>query len=152
MLKIRLQRIGKKHDPSFRVVVTEHTSGPKTGKHVDTVGSYDARKGKGSVQLDKEKITSWILKGAQPSDTVHNLLISKGVIEGEKRDVLPRKKIAEAEAKKEEEKKEKEEAVKAEKESAETSEEASDAPAEETPAEEEKKEEAPKEEEEKKEE
>jgi small subunit ribosomal protein S16 len=108
MLKIRLQRVGKKHDPSFRVVVTEHTSGPNAGKNVEVVGYYDARKGKGSVQLNGERIQYWVNKGAKTSDTVHNLLVSKGVIEGKKRDVLPRKKIAEIEAKKEEEQKSKE--------------------------------------------
>ena len=142
MLKIRLQRVGKKHDPSFRVVVTEHTSGPKTGKHVGVLGSYDARKGKGSVQLKSERILYWISQGAQVSDTVHNLLVSKGVVKGEKRDVLPRKKIGEMEAKKEEERKAKEAEEKAAQEAVEETP-AEEAPAEEAatePAEEEKKE------------
>lgn len=134
MLKIRLQRVGKKHDPSFRVVVTEHTSGPKAGKSVEVVGSYDARKGKASMQLKGDRILYWMGKGAQVSDTVHNLLVSKGIVEGKKRDVLPRKKIAEIEGKKEEERKAKEAEAKAAKE-AEAQAAAEAAAAAETPAE-----------------
>jgi len=103
MLKIRLQRVGKKHDPSFRVVVTEHTSGPKAGKYVELLGNYDARKDKAPIAVNAERVRYWMSKGAQLSDAVHNLLVSKGVIEGKKRDVLPRKKINDMEKKRNEE-------------------------------------------------
>lgn len=89
MLKMRLQRYGRKNDPSFRVVVLEGAEGPKSGNHVDQIGSYNAvTKHK---TLDKEKAKHWLSKGVQPSDTVYNFLVSEGVIEGKKKNVLPSK-------------------------------------------------------------
>lgn len=89
MLKMRLQRIGRKNDPSYRVVVTDSRNGPKAGNHVDTIGSYNPKMN--VFQVDGEKAKHWIRNGVQVSDTVHNLLISKNVIEGKKKNVLPRK-------------------------------------------------------------
>ncbi|HXK40384.1 MAG TPA: 30S ribosomal protein S16, partial [Candidatus Paceibacterota bacterium] len=89
MLKIRLQRVGRKNDPSFRVVVLESTEGPKSGNHVDEIGFYNAvTKQK---NMDTEKARLWLSKGAQPSDTVYNMLVTEGVIDGKKRNVLPSK-------------------------------------------------------------
>lgn len=90
MLKIRLQRVGRKHDPSFRVVLTDSRRGPKSLKHIETLGSYDARGGRIPV-LKGERITHWIEKGAQVSDTVHNLLIKNKVIRGKKIPVASKK-------------------------------------------------------------
>ncbi|PIP86823.1 30S ribosomal protein S16 [Candidatus Campbellbacteria bacterium CG22_combo_CG10-13_8_21_14_all_36_13] len=90
MLKIRLKRVGRKHDPSFRIVVTEKHLGPKSGKYIESVGFYNVQKG--DKQLDGGRIKYWISKGAQVSPTVHNMLISEGVIEGKKVNVLPKKK------------------------------------------------------------
>ena len=105
MLRIKLQRVGKKNDPSFRVVVTDKRTGPKSNKHVAQVGHYDAiRK---TVVLNKEEINEWITKGAQPTDTVHNILVKEKVIEGKKRNVLSKK--TPIIAKKKEEKPEKKE-------------------------------------------
>ena len=92
MLTIRLQRRGRKNDPSFRVLVLDSKQGPKTGKYLEMVGSYDARTNR--VELSGERIKHWMSQGAQVSDTVHNLLISNGVIEGKKRNVLPKKTVA----------------------------------------------------------
>jgi small subunit ribosomal protein S16 len=89
MLKMRLQRIGRKNDPSFRVVVTDSRRGPKSGKHVDLIGSYDPKVNR--VQIDGDAAKSWIAKGVQVSDTLHNLLVSQKIIEGKKVNVLPRK-------------------------------------------------------------
>lgn len=91
MLKIRLQRIGRTNDPSYRVVVTEHQRGPKAGKPVDTVGSYNP-KTKQRV-LDGERIKHWLSVGAQASGTMHNMLISANVITGKKINVLPKKTV-----------------------------------------------------------
>ena len=89
MLKIKLQRIGRKHDPSYRVVVTDRRTGPKSNKHVSIVGNYDnIRK---VTNLKKEEILDWISKGAQPTETVHNILVKEGVIKGDKKNVLPKK-------------------------------------------------------------
>ena len=87
MLTIRLQRRGHKNDPSFRVIVVESKRAPKTGNYLEMVGSYDARTDR--VELKEERIKHWIAQGAQVSDTVHNLLISKKIIEGKKINVLP---------------------------------------------------------------
>ncbi len=89
MLKMRLQRYGRTNNPSFRVVVTDSRNSPKTGNHVDVIGSYDPKAGK--FQIDGEKAKHWISKGVQVSDTVHNFLITEKVIEGKKINVLSRK-------------------------------------------------------------
>jgi small subunit ribosomal protein S16 len=101
MLKIRLKRVGRKHDPSYRVILTESTSAAKTGNVIETLGSYDPRKDRDSYRLESERITHWISKGAQPSDTVHNILVSAKVINAKKINVIP-KRILEKPAEKEE--------------------------------------------------
>ncbi len=90
MLKVRLQRVGRKNDPSFRVVVTDSRRGPKSGNFIEVLGSYDARQREPILKADR--IKHWLSVGAQTSGTVHNLLISQGVIEGSKINVLPKKK------------------------------------------------------------
>lgn len=90
MLKIRLQRVGRKHEPTFRVVVCESTRGPKSGDNIEILGSYDARD-KNETKVDGDRVKYWISQGAQVSDTVHNLLINLGIIKGDKRNVLPKK-------------------------------------------------------------
>lgn len=89
MLKIRLQRTGRRNDPSFRLVVTEHTRGPKSQNHVDRVGFYNPKTKE--QQLQEDRIKHWIASGAQPSPTVHNMLIKAGIIEGKTINVLPQK-------------------------------------------------------------
>ncbi|MDO8576296.1 MAG: 30S ribosomal protein S16 [bacterium] len=106
MLKIRMQRTGRINTPSYRIVVVEHTASPKAGKFVDKVGTYDP-KSKQRV-LNTERIKHWLSVGAQPSATVHNMLVSLGIIEGKKINVLPKYKepapaVAEAMADKKEE-------------------------------------------------
>lgn len=90
MLKIRLQRVGRTNDPSFRVVVTEHTNGPQSGKFLEVLGTYDARRGE--PHLDADRITHWLSQGAQASPTVHNLLVRAKVIEGKPLNVSPKPK------------------------------------------------------------
>lgn len=89
MLKIRMQRIGRTNMPSFRVIVAEHTEGPRTGNIVEKVGTYNPNT-KERV-LDAERIKYWMSVGAKLSPTVHNMLISAGIISGKKINVLPRK-------------------------------------------------------------
>lgn len=86
---IRFQRVGRKNDPSFRIAVLPKTAGPKAGKYVDLVGTYNPRTKEATIKADS--IKEWIAKGAQVSPTVMNLLINKGVIEGKKVNVLPLK-------------------------------------------------------------
>ena len=89
MLTIRLQRRGRTNDPSFRVIVVDSKRSTKTGNYAELLGSYDARTDR--VELQAERIKHWMKEGAQVTDTVHNLLISQKIIEGKKRNVLPRK-------------------------------------------------------------
>lgn len=88
MLKIRLQRVGRINMPSYRIIVVEHTEGPKTGKFTDIVGTYDPRRKE--RKLDETKIKHWMSVGAKPSDTVHNMFVSAGIIQGKKINVLPK--------------------------------------------------------------
>jgi len=90
MLMIRLQRIGRKHDPHFRIVVIEKQRGPKSGKFTEIVGSYNPKSSE--VQLKEDRIKYWVSVGAQLSGTVNNFLVNKGVIKGKKVDVKPKKK------------------------------------------------------------
>lgn len=89
MLKIRLQRVGRKNDPSFRLIVAEHTSSPKTGKFVEKVGTYNPKTKVRAVNADR--IKHWLSVGAKASGTVHNMLVTEGVISGKKVNVLPKK-------------------------------------------------------------
>lgn len=89
MLKIRLQRIGRKNDPSFRVVVIEHTRGPKSGDFVERVGSHNPKTKE--TTLNAERIKYWLGVGAQASGTMHNMLVNAGIIKADKVNVLPKK-------------------------------------------------------------
>jgi len=139
MLKIRMQRTGRINSPSYRIVVVEHTEGPKTGNIVEKVGTYDPKTKE--KKLDAERIKYWLSVGAQASPTVHNMLVSLGMIDAKKINVLPKYKApvdAAAEAEKAAAEKEAEAAAKA------AAKEAHDAQVEaEKKAAEEKKEEAP---------
>jgi small subunit ribosomal protein S16 len=89
MLMMRLQRVGRKNDPSFRIVVTDKKTGPKSDRHIDRLGSYNPKMN--HIQIDAAKAAQWLAKGVQPSDTVHNILVGQKIIEGKKKNVLPKK-------------------------------------------------------------
>lgn len=89
MLKIRLKRVGRRNDPSFRIVVTESARGPKSGNVVEQVGFYNPKTKERSV--DGARVSYWMERGAQPSDTLYNMLVDEKVIGGKKKNVLPRK-------------------------------------------------------------
>lgn len=90
MLAIRLKRIGRTNDPSFRIIVQDHRRSPKkTRGLVEYVGSYDARKGK--PEVNGERVKFWLAHGARPSDTVHNLLVDAKVISGKKVNAMNKK-------------------------------------------------------------
>jgi|SRR3989344_4677090 len=94
MLVIRLTRIGKKNQPAYRVILTEKTN-PVNGKFIEILGSYSPRLK--TKQLKVERIKYWISKGAQSSDTVHNLLVNEKIISGPKVKAWhPKKKTVEA--------------------------------------------------------
>ncbi len=104
MLRIRLSRVGRKKQPFFKIVVIPKSAAAKSRTFKDEVGTHDPVN-KETV-IDAEKTRSWIAKGAQPTDTVHNLLVKHGVITGRKKKVHDKDPV---EAKKEEKPKEDEE-------------------------------------------
>ena len=83
MIVIRLTRVGKKKQPSYRLVVQEKQRDP-WGKALDIVGFYDPRTKPKTIKLNEERINFWLGKGAQASPTVHNLLVDAKVVKGEK--------------------------------------------------------------------
>jgi small subunit ribosomal protein S16 len=82
MLVIRFLRVGKKNQPSFKIVVVDKRKSSKSGRFIEEVGFYNP--------LTKEKVLKgdrikyWLSKGVQPSPTVHNLLIKEKILEGKK--------------------------------------------------------------------
>jgi len=104
MLKIRLQRVGRTHEPTFRVVLTDSKNSTKSGRLLEILGSHDPRH-KELTKIESDKIKYWISKGAKPTPTLHNMFISKNIIEGKKINVLPRKSPIKKEADKETDKK-----------------------------------------------
>ncbi|HBB37506.1 MAG: 30S ribosomal protein S16 [Candidatus Moranbacteria bacterium GW2011_GWC1_45_18] len=89
MLKIRLTRRGKKNKAFFRLVVAEHTS-PIKGRFLEALGFLNPHTKEKNLKADR--IKSWIGKGAQCSDTAHNLLVKEGILRGPKRTVKMKKK------------------------------------------------------------
>ena len=88
---IRLQRVGRKHEPTFRVVLTDSKNGPKSGKYLKNLGWYDTRRKNTLDQMDTEEIKRRISQGAQTSVTLHNFLVHNKVIAGKKINALPKK-------------------------------------------------------------
>ena len=73
MLRIRLRRVGKKKQPSYRVVMADARS-PRDGRFVDKVGFYNPLTDPPTVNIDQDKLQSWIKKGAVPTESVQRLL------------------------------------------------------------------------------
>ena len=93
---IRLQRFGRKNDPSFRVVLTDKRNAPKSGKFLEILGFMNPKTKQ--KKLVGERINYWINKGAKVSPTVHNMLVGEKMIEGKKINVVPLPKTAEKNA------------------------------------------------------
>ncbi len=81
MLKIRLQRTGRKNQAHFKIVLAEHTAPPKS-KAIEILGYYNPRKKEKSFK--EERIKYWLSQGAKPTDTVFNLLFDAHLVEGKK--------------------------------------------------------------------
>lgn len=73
MVKIRLQRVGKKKAPFYHIVVADSKS-PRDGKIIEKIGTFDPMTNPSTVVLDKEKVEAWIKNGAQPTDKVKALI------------------------------------------------------------------------------
>ncbi|RLK63280.1 30S ribosomal protein S16 [Atopobacter sp. AH10] len=78
-VKIRLKRMGSKKSPFYRVVVADSRS-PRDGRIIEKVGTYNPLVQPEAVVLDEEKVLSWLANGAQPSDTVRNILSRQGIM------------------------------------------------------------------------
>ena len=84
MLTIRLQRVGKPKQASYRVIVSERARDPQ-GKSLELLGQYQPLAKPVGVQLKTDRIQYWLAHGAQTSATVHNLLLTQGIISGKKK-------------------------------------------------------------------
>ena len=73
MVKIRLQRVGKKKAPFYHIVVADSRS-PRDGRIIEQIGTYDPMTEPSSIVLNKEKTEQWIKNGAKPTDTVKELI------------------------------------------------------------------------------
>ena len=95
MIIIRLKRVGKKNQPSYRVIVTDKNLGGPKGKVIEYLGWYSPLTKKYS--LKKERISYWLSQGAQTSDSIYNLLVKDGIITGKKKaiKIKPSKKAKE---------------------------------------------------------
>jgi len=79
-VKIRLMRVGKKKQPSYRVVVADSRS-PRDGRYIEILGQYQPRLEPSGFVVDDEKVLGWLRRGAQPSEQVHRLLVGAGLWE-----------------------------------------------------------------------
>ena len=79
MVKIRLRRMGAKKAPFYRIVVADSRS-PRDGRCIEEIGTYNPLTEPATVTVDVEKAQTWIKNGAQPTDTVRNLLKNAGVL------------------------------------------------------------------------
>lgn len=79
MVKLRLKRMGAKKQPSYRIVAADSRA-PRDGRFIEILGFYNPRTNPVEVKLNEEKILEWLNNGAQPSDTVKNILSKEGIM------------------------------------------------------------------------
>ena len=84
MVTIRLSRTGKRHAPQYRIVVQQKHRDPWSPA-IEILGTYNPRTNPSTVNLKEDRIKEWLKNGAQPSETVHNLFVNAGLIEGKKK-------------------------------------------------------------------
>ena len=78
-VKIRLTRLGSKRNPFYRIVVADARS-PRDGRFIETIGTYNPLLNPAEVSINEELALQWLANGAQPSDTVRNLLSQQGIM------------------------------------------------------------------------
>lgn len=79
MIKLRLRRMGAKKRPSYRIVAADSRS-PRDGRFIEIVGTYDPITDPATINLKTERIKHWLSVGAQPTDTVRNIIQREGVL------------------------------------------------------------------------
>ena len=78
-VKIRLKRMGAKKAPYYRIVAADSRA-PRDGRFIEQLGTYDPTKNPAVITIKEEETLKWLNNGAQPSDTVRNLLSEKGIM------------------------------------------------------------------------
>lgn len=81
-VKLRLMRMGKTKQPTYRLVAADSRS-PRDGRFIEIVGSYAPRQQENKVVLKEERVTRWLQEGAQPTDRVRRILVGAGLMEAE---------------------------------------------------------------------
>ncbi len=76
-VKLRLMRMGKKKQPTYRLVAADGRS-PRNGRFIEIVGTYEPRAEPSAIRIDSDKVLGWLRKGAQPTETVEKLLKADG--------------------------------------------------------------------------
>lgn len=94
MVKIRLRRVGAKHKPIYRIVVTDSQS-PREGAFIEIIGNYNPMDDPETISVETEKALSWLEKGAQPTETAYRLLAKVGVMDKFK-EAHPKRKFKQA--------------------------------------------------------
>lgn len=79
MVKIRLMRIGAKHQPFYRLVVADSRA-PRTGRYIESIGYYNPMTDPSTIKIDEAKAQAWLKKGARPSDAARVLLEKTGIL------------------------------------------------------------------------
>ena len=79
-VKIRLKRMGAKKAPFYRIIVADARS-PRDGRFIDTLGTYNPLTNPAEIKVKEEETLNWLTKGAQPTDTVKNILSKAGIME-----------------------------------------------------------------------
>ena len=77
-LKIRLTRAGAKKRPYYRIVIADSRS-PRDGRFIEVLGHYNPQTDPSTIELDEARVRDWLSRGAQPTNTVKNLLKAKGI-------------------------------------------------------------------------
>lgn len=78
-VKIRLTRMGSKKKPFYRINVADSRA-PRDGRFIETVGTYNPLVAENQITVKEDRVLEWLAKGAQPSDTVRNILSKAGVM------------------------------------------------------------------------
>ena len=96
-VKLRLMRMGKKKQPTYRVVAADSRS-PRNGRFIEIVGVYDPRPDPSAVRIDNDKAIGWLRQGAQPTESVRKLLEISGAWEEFSGEPRPRPVLTPADA------------------------------------------------------
>lgn len=92
-VKIRLMRMGKTKQPTYRLVAADSRSA-RNGRFIELLGTYEPRLEPSGIRLNEEKIKKWLSNGAQPTDRVQKILVKEGLLTGDEADATAAGKLA----------------------------------------------------------